>query len=246
MTDSGLPAGLAAAWGLRERPSKGPKPGLSLDRIVQAAISVAVADGFAAVSMNRIAKELGSSAMALYRYVSSKSELVMLMLDAAIGEPPEAPADEKGWRPGLERWCWNYLAALRRNPWALRAPITELPNTPNQIAWMEDGLTSLRDTGLAEHEKTSVILLLSGYVRNTEALLYGVYEAIQASGKSPDEMMSAYSDMMRRLIDPERFPATRAMIDAGVLGRADPPDDEFAFGLDRILDGIEVLINRRA
>jgi AcrR family transcriptional regulator len=246
MTDSGLPAGLAAAWGLRERPSKGPKPGLSLDRIVQAAISVAVADGFAAVSMNRIAKELGSSAMALYRYVSSKDELVMLMLDAAIGEPPAAPADEKGWRAGLERWSWNYLATLRRNPWTLRAPITELPNTPHQIAWFEDGLASLRDTGLAAHEKPSVILLLSGYVRNTEALLRSVHEAMQAAGNSPDQMMSAYSGLMRTLIDPVRFPHFRALIDAGVLERADPPDDEFVFGLERILDGIESLIDRRA
>ena len=83
-----LPASIEAAWGIRERPRKGPKPGLSLPRIVEAAISVAERDGLAAVSMSRVAAELGASTMSLYRYVSAKDELLMLMADAAYGAPP--------------------------------------------------------------------------------------------------------------------------------------------------------------
>jgi AcrR family transcriptional regulator len=154
---TGLPTSIEAIWGLRRRPGKGPRPGLSLERIVDAAIGVAKADGFGAVSMSRVAKELGASAMALYRYVAAKDELVSLMLDAAIGTPPGPPAEDEGWRAGMSRWCWSYLAALRRHPWALRVPITEPPITPNQIAWMERGLASLRGTGLTEGEKISVI-----------------------------------------------------------------------------------------
>ena len=72
-----LPASIAAAWGLRERPARGPKPGLSLERIVAAAVAVARAEGVEAVSMSRVARELGSSPMSLYRYVGAKDELVM-------------------------------------------------------------------------------------------------------------------------------------------------------------------------
>jgi hypothetical protein len=57
--ENGLTAGIAAAWGVRAPATKGPKPGLSLERIVAAGVAVADADGLAAVSMNRVAKELG-------------------------------------------------------------------------------------------------------------------------------------------------------------------------------------------
>jgi hypothetical protein len=66
-----LPASIAAAWGLRERPHKGPKPGLSLNRIIDAAVRLAASQGLDAVSMSRVASELGASTMSLYRYVSA-------------------------------------------------------------------------------------------------------------------------------------------------------------------------------
>src|SRR5215469_11704523 len=83
-----LPAGLEAAWGLRGRPHKGPRPGLSLERIVAAAVRVADAEGLAAVSMSRVAAELGAAPMSLYRYVAAKGELLTLMVDAAYGPAP--------------------------------------------------------------------------------------------------------------------------------------------------------------
>ena len=61
-----LPAAVAAAWGVRESPGKGPKPGLSLERIVGAAIRIASRDGLDAVSMSRVAADLGASTMSLY------------------------------------------------------------------------------------------------------------------------------------------------------------------------------------
>jgi len=246
--DSGpeLPASLETAWGMRERPGKGPKPGLSLERIVEAAIGVAAADGFAAVSMNRIAKELGASAMALYRYVGAKDELLPLMLDAAIGGPPAPRAEDEGWRSAITRWCWGYLEALRRSPWALRVAITEPPNTPRQVAWFEHGLASLRDTGLAEVEKVSTVMLLSNYVRATEAMFHSVAEAIDAAGTSPDRMMYSYSNVLRKLITASDFPSVAAALEQGVFDQADSADGEFEFGLDRILDGLDVLVRARA
>jgi AcrR family transcriptional regulator len=241
-TGTGLPASIEAAWGLREPRRKGPKPGLSLERIVAAAIDVARSEGLDAVSMSRVAAELGSSPMSLYRYVDAKDELLTLMVDAALG-PPAAGDPDEGWRAGLTRFSWGFLRAMRHNPWTLRVPISGPPATPNQMAWLEDGLASLRTTGLAESEKLSVILLLSGYVRNAATLATDLEAA--ASAAPGEEFMPAWSALIRRLTDAEGFPALHAALGSEAFDHDDDPDDEFAFGLERVLDGIEALVARR-
>ncbi len=233
-----IPASVAAAWGRRERPTRGPKPGLSLERIVQAGVAVASREGLAAVSMARVAQELGTSTMSLYRYVKAKDELLMLMVDAAVGPPPPIAPDED-WRDALSRWAWSQHERMRRHPWAVRVPIAGPPTTPNQVAWMESVLWALRDTGLAEDEKASVLLLLSGYVRNEATLA----AELMAAGFISDEQMMGYSRLLATLTDSDRFPALHALLEAGVFDRADPPEKEFGFGLERILDGIEALIS---
>jgi AcrR family transcriptional regulator len=237
-TETGLPASIEAAWGLRRRPTKGPKPGLDLERIVGAAVKVAATEGLAAVSMSRVAAELGSSAMSLYRYVAAKDELLALMVDAAFDAPPATPAPGEGWRAGLSRWAWTYHDALRRHPWVLRIPISGPPVTPNQIAWLEDGLRALGDTGLTEPEKLSVILLVSGYVRNEATLAADL-------GDPDEEIMPAWGRQVARLTDPERFPALHAALASDVVARDDDPDDEFIFGLERVLDGVDALVRER-
>src|SRR5215471_4835178 len=204
-----LPASLAAAWGVHHRPPRGPKPGLSLERIVSAAVRVAGAEGLAAVSMSRV---------------------------------PAGPPDED-WRAGLTRWSWAIRAAYQRHPWVLQIPIRGLPSLPNEVAWFEEGLRSLAGTGLAEAAKGSVILLVTGYVRNAATIDTDIEAAIRASGKMPDEWMSSYARTITRLADPQRFPALTKFIAAGVFDRADPPDTEFSFGLERILDGIAALVH---
>jgi AcrR family transcriptional regulator len=243
--DPFLPPSFESAWGLRGRPTKGPKPGLSLERIVDAAVHVASAEGIGAVSMGRVAAELGASPMSLYRYVAAKDELLALMVDAALGPPPPAQAGED-WRAGLTRWAWGFHDAMRRHPWALRVPVGGPPVTPNQVAWMEDALRALHDTRLAEAEKASVLLLLSGYVRNEATVAIDVEHGFLAAADTPDQAMAGWAAALARITDAERFPALRAVLDAGVFDRADDPDDEFVFGLDRILDGVAALVQTRA
>ena len=88
-----------------------------------------------------------------------------------------------------------------------------------------------------------MILLLSGYVRNLATTEADIEASVRASGLDPTAWMSSYAELLRRLADPQRFPALTAFVAAGVFDAADEPDDEFIFGLDRILDGIEVLID---
>jgi len=241
-----LPASIAAAWGLREPPHRGPKPGLSLPRIVEAGVKVAEAEGLAGVSMSRVAAELGAAPMSLYRHVSSKDELVALMVDAVYGQFLVPVAPDEGWRAGLSRSAWVMRAAMYRHPWTLRVPISGLPVRPNEVAWFEQALGCLRTTGLTEAEKGSVIMLVSGYVRNEAGTNADIYAAIRASGAAPDEWMSAYGRLLAKLTDPQRFPAITRFIASGVFETFDPPDQEFIFGLDRILDGIEGLVAARS
>ena len=241
---AGLPGSVAAAWGVRERPHKGPKPSLSLSRIVAAAVRVADTEGLDAVSMGRVAAELGTAPMSLYRHVSSKEELLTLMVDAAWDEAPGTPVPGDGWRTGLSRWAWALRAGARRHPWVVRIPLNSLPIMPNEVAWFENALACLADTELTEVRKASVIMLLAGYVRNLATTEADIAAAIRASGLAPMEWMAAYPRMLAELTDPHRFPALAKFLAAGVFEIEDGPDDEFIFGLDRILDGVEILVRR--
>jgi hypothetical protein len=87
-------------------------------------------------------------------------------------------------------------------------------------------------------------MLLAGYVRNLATTEADIAAAIKASGLAPMEWMAAYPRMLAELTDPHRFPALAKFLAAGVFEMEDGPDDEFVFGLDRILDGVEVLIQR--
>jgi AcrR family transcriptional regulator len=239
---AGLPDAIAAAWGVRERPHKGPKPALSLPRIVEAAVRIADTEGLDAVSMGRVARELGAAPMSLYRHVSGKEELLDLMVDAAWGDPPGAPAAGEDWRAGLARWAWTLRAGARQHPWVVRIPLKGLPIMPHEVGWFENALACLGGTGLTEARKASVAMLLGGYVRNLAATEADIGAAIRASGRSPSEWIAAYPRMLRDLTDPQRFPALAVFLASGVFDVADDPDDEFIFGLDRILDGVAALV----
>lgn len=247
----GLPRHLAAAWGLRDRPARGPRPSLSLDRIVAAAVAVAESEGLAAVSMSRVAAELGASTMALYRYVASKDELLALMMDAGIGPPPASarggsPAGE-GWREGLTRWARAERDTLLRQRWVLRVPLTAPPLTPNQIGWLEWGLSCLKDTGLPAQQKMSVVITISNYVWRETTITSDLIEGARAAGSTVENMAAGYGGILARLADPGRYPEVHKAIAEGAFddGGDEGLDYEFTFGLECILDGVETLIRRR-
>lgn len=231
-----LPASIELAWGLREEGSRGPRRGLTLQRIVAAGIEVAAADGVGALSMAKIAKRLGVGTMSLYRYVAAKDELLLLMVDAALGEPPPLPRPG-GWRAGLTAWCDGLRAAYRRHPWSLRVPITAPPLAPNNVAWLDRALDALAGSGLPEQDKLSSVLLLSGFVRN-EATLTADFAA--ASGG--EQVMPGYGTLLSQITSADDFPALHRAISSGALDDEDDIDLEYRFGLARIFDGIGELI----
>jgi AcrR family transcriptional regulator len=248
-----LPAGIASAWGRRPRPRKGPRPELSLERIVGAAVQAASADGLDSVSMARVAGDIGASTMALYRYVASKDELLELMVDAVYGAPPDGPGQGETWRDGLARWGWGEHDLLTRHAWVLRIPVRGAPTLPNSLAWFERGLECLRDSGLDWTEKSSVVLLVSSFVRGDVSVFTGVQRAFEEAGLSTLEAMAGYRDMIMELAGPEDFPNVRALMDAAAFGRPGSEgaefdaefDADFDFGLARLLDGVAVLVDQR-
>jgi AcrR family transcriptional regulator len=233
-----IPPVLQLAWGLRDAGSRGPKRGLTLARIVAAGIKVAHTDGVGALSMARIAGELGVGTMSLYRYVAAKDELLNLMVDTALGGPPP-PAPGEDWRAGLRRWALGVWEAYRRQPWVLRVPISGPPYGPNNVAWLDNGLAALANTPLAEADKASTVLLLSGFVRNVATL-----SADFAAGSAGEAVMPGYGTVLTQLTTAEQFPALHRAIASGVFDDDDEIEVELEFGLERILDGVAVLITR--
>ncbi|HTJ40352.1 MAG TPA: TetR/AcrR family transcriptional regulator [Dactylosporangium sp.] len=241
----GIPPVLAMAWGVRDRPGKGPRPGLTLERIVAAGVKVAATEGLGAVSMARVAKELGAATMSLYRHINAKDELLDLMVDHAIGQPPPLPPGGS-WRDGLSGFARRYLGLLREQPWIARVPINSPPLTPNQIAWMNYGLQTMHGTTLHQYERLSTIMIVSGLARNWALVTADIDAAARAGGVSTEQAMQGYGRLLRHFADPARFPAIGELIDSGVLDNpAEIPDDDFEFGVARFLDGLEALMQSR-
>jgi AcrR family transcriptional regulator len=220
-------------WGERARPTRGPKPALTLVGIADAAIAVADVEGLAAVSMQRVAAELGKTKMSLYRYLPGKAELVALMIERAIGEPPVLRAGS--WRAALTEWSHRLFAAYLRHPWSVDATVGRRPLGPHELGWMECALAALGSgSGLTGAERLDVVAVLAGHARML---------AQQAAARlDEDEMNAAMDEVMT--VHGERFPhLTAAMRDTAVEGGQ---NQAFTFGLDRILDGLEALIDRRS
>lgn len=238
--DASLPTSLAWAWGREKRTARGPKRGLDLAQIVAAGIKVALTEGLSALSMARVANELGVGTMSLYRYVSSKDDLLLLMVDTGLGPPPLL-GEGDGWRAGLERWGRGIRRAYLANLWALRVPITAPPLGPNNVAWFEAALRALRPTPLTAQEKINTVVLVSGFVRNDATFLADVAAAAAGHASPPP----AYGRTLAGLIDPEHFPALHEIVLSGALDDDDDPDIGFEYGLQRILDGIDALISSK-
>ncbi|MGM7648257.1 TetR/AcrR family transcriptional regulator [Nocardia sp. JW2] len=228
------PTTVELLWGTAQRPTRGPKPALTLDRIVGEAIALADAEGLAALSMQRLAQRLGFTKMSLYRYVPGKEQLTALMLDEAIGEPPKISAVQQDWRAALRSWANAIHDSYRAHPWTIDLARGLRPFGPNEMAWTESALTALAHTGLSGPEQLDTIVLLNSHAR-------GLAQQVPA-GEQADHFTDQFTQMMTAAA--ERYPRVRAAFaeEAAAGGR----DNALDFGIDRILDGIAALIDRRA
>jgi AcrR family transcriptional regulator len=234
-SDGDLPRGIALAWGVAANPQRGPRRELSIEGIVDAAVSIADSEGLSAVSMASVANALGFTTMSLYRYVSAKDDLILLMQEAGVGLPPLSIGEADNWRDGLTRWYRAFLDAYRAHPWLLDIPIEGLPSTPNNFAWMDAGLAVLADTPLDPAARVSAVLLISGHSR-WEAQ---VARFASTAGETPIPLHA-----LAELVTPEQFPFLAPALASGAFSaNAVSP---FEFGLLRILDGLDAHIRELA
>jgi AcrR family transcriptional regulator len=241
-----LPRGVALAWGVAANPQRGPKRELSIERIVEVAAGIADAEGLGAVSMSRVAQALGFTTMSLYRYVTAKDDLLTLMQEYGTGVPPEPePGDEDlSWRERLRRYAAGVLTRYREHPWLLDIPIEGTPVTPNNLAWMDAALTILGELPLTEGERVAILLIVTGQTRWQGIIERSYADAASAAGVDPQLIDDTRDAMLDALVTAEEFPALRRAIDEGVFRATD--DDPLAFGLERVLDGVEVYVAARA
>ncbi|WP_394768709.1 TetR/AcrR family transcriptional regulator [Lacisediminihabitans sp.] len=233
----GLPSGVALAWGVAERPQRGPRRELSIERIVEAAIGIADSEGLGAVSMARVANSLEFTTMSLYRYLTSKDDLLVLMQDAVGAEAIPGPVGEQGWRDALRSWVAQVVNVYQAHPWFGEIPVSGVPLTPNSLGLVDWALEALRDVGMSEQDKMSSILLLSGYATNVGRITGGFARAKKAGATTGTITGASYVDALRELVSEERFPSLYPLVQSGVY--TDEETDSFAFGLETLLDGIE-------
>jgi AcrR family transcriptional regulator len=223
-------------WGPRQPPSRGPKRAMSLEGIAQAAIRLADAEGLDAVSMQRVAGELSFTKMSLYRYVPGKAELVAVMTDLAIGEPPTLDPD-LSWRAALATWALQLYDGFVQHPWLLTSTVGRRLLGPNELGWMDRGVQALRVTGLNGGEQLDSVLVVTGHVRTI------AQQAVSMPGGSEgtDEHLVTSAIIEVLATHADKFPGlAAAMATAG-----GSQNQGLEFGLNRILDGLEVLISQR-
>ncbi|MFD5830562.1 TetR/AcrR family transcriptional regulator [Lentzea sp. NPDC060358] len=225
---------------------RGRKPAIDAADVTRAAIAVADAEGLSAVSMARVAQELGNATMALYRHVKSKDELLALMWDAALEQPPPLPDGD--WRAKLGFWAKAVLAAVRRRPWFLQIPISGPPLGPANLLWLDSALTALEGVPLEPGEKVGVVMGLSTFVQG-EARLIGTLST--GFENDPAQFNHQYGQRLREVVDPRAMPALAGIVEAGVfdlddVAAAEDLGADFDFGLHLFLEGVAAHIGGRA
>jgi AcrR family transcriptional regulator len=256
-----LPPGLDLLWGRRERGKRGPRPGLSADAIVDAAVRVADAEGLEAISMARVAAELGFTTMSLYRYVASKDELLQLMFNASALGAESMVIEGDDWRSRLRAWAVIQRDMLDLHPWITEMPMPAPPVAPNSLHFVERGLQAMDGTGLSDVEKIRIIGLIASYSLSearmanhaARAAQAAQAQAVQAQEGTADEQAGAdgaqvppptFEELLRELVDERTYPHLFRLAWSSSPADQVSEREEFLLGLDLILDGVQAGVDR--
>ncbi|TYK45050.1 TetR/AcrR family transcriptional regulator [Actinomadura decatromicini] len=227
-------------WSVPERQGRGPRPAYSRARITEAAIGIADAEGLEAASMRRIAAELGTGAMSLYRYVPSRDDLLDLMEDHVLLEAqiPDRPSGD--WRADLSLVAEGTRAVYRRHGWLadLRRPRTAMG--PNRLRLVEFAFGAL-DVGIPIDDVFVLIEMLTGYVERVVRSELAWRREVEQSGLTPEQWMMRSAPYVRELLDSGAYPMfRRIVIDARMPHMS--ADEQFRYGLERVLDCIAAVL----
>jgi AcrR family transcriptional regulator len=235
----------AIVWMRPVRQPRGQHPPLTVDRIATAAIAVADSEGIDAVSMRRVAAELGCGTMSLYRHVQNKDELLDVMIDAGIGEiAGSRGTPSRDWREDLRRSAHSMRAAILRHPWVVRVIGRRPALGPNTLAATEATLSAVDGLGLSIDEMLWAIGVVNafvvGFVVNELAERAWRYPLAERSGPQARQWASVMVPYMQSIVASGDYPLVSRM----VVEAEDFPDQDAVFGwqLGRVLDGLAAII----
>ncbi|WP_159944506.1 MULTISPECIES: TetR/AcrR family transcriptional regulator [unclassified Nocardiopsis] len=239
------------------RTAPGPKPELSVDLVVEAAVAVADDEGMGALSMRAVGERLGRTAMSLYTYVASKNDLVELMYDHVFAELVEAAeADgEPDWRAATTSWAVRLWHFFLRHPWTLEVSQARPVLGPNQYRLFESLARVLYRAGLAPVRIRGAYGNLFTLVRGSVQTAAEARRAEAVTGVPEDEWWYARSAQLEEVAPDfaERFPTLTLMAEQGAFLNDDEDEpyleqeawETFRFGLEALLDGIQGAIGAR-
>ncbi|MEV1176579.1 TetR/AcrR family transcriptional regulator, partial [Nonomuraea sp. NPDC049784] len=220
-----------------------PKRALNRQHVLRTAIAIADIEGLDAVSMRRLAAELGVGPMSLYRHVANKDELVTQMVDEAFGEPELPIPGPDGWRAKLELISRRQWQLGRRHPWLPRAiSFTRPLLVPNMMAHTEWTLRALDGLGLSMTTRIREALTLHALVVTVALSMADEIEAEQETGMTLDRWWLAQRNRADELLSSGRFPLLAAIPEEAVSDL----DGLFEYSLARHLDGFAALVEDQA
>lgn len=236
----GMPS-VPASGGAEASPVAQPRDSgpLNRERIVRAAIAIADVEGLAALSMRRIATSLGVAAMALYRHVPNKEQLLFEMSEAIMGEGALPEPASKGWRAQLETLAKVQWLLFKKHPWMAQVvSFTRPVPAPKAMAHTEWALRAVEGLDLSPSVRFHVVVMLFGYVQGTAVKLIPEHEAEQETGVSSEEWVEATYSEPEAFNPMDGFPILSQLTRSGVDFSL---DSLFEFGLQRLLDGLAAM-----
>lgn len=225
---------------------RGPKQRVSVDQVVRAGIEVADAEGLAVFSVRKVAEQLGIGAMSVYTYVPGKSELIGLMIDQVLGEteldPHTGSFRERVVRVARQRWD-----EAHRHPWLLQAETARPWIGPHGVARYEWQLAAIEGVGFTDLEMDQVVTLLSGTAESAARASIGSQAARADSGMTDVEWWEINAPVLDRFMRSEDYPIGSRVGTASSkeYNAVSDPERAFDFALDRVVDGLELLLERR-
>ncbi|MWA06683.1 TetR family transcriptional regulator [Actinomadura sp. LD22] len=236
MADAGSADQAVSIFAVPERQGRGPRPAYSRAQITEAAVRIADTDGLEAASMRRIAADLGTGAMSLYRYVPSRDDLIELMYDHVVGtlRVPDRPTGD--WRADLALVARNTREMLLAHPWAADLRRARPTFGPNQLRVLEFGYGAL-DVGIPVDDIITLVNLLNGYVVTTVRAEIERERERRRTGMTAQDLMRRHSPYVQQLLDAGEHPMFARVVKDAALPHMSP-EDQFAYGLERVLDCI--------
>jgi AcrR family transcriptional regulator len=226
---------------LRPPRSRGGQPALSREQIVKAAIELLDAEGPAGLSMRRLGTHLDAGATSMYWHVANKDELLELAIDEVMGEAYVPEATDTSWRIGLSVWANGMHAMLLRHPWVTSLLGTRPTIGPNSMRMGERAVTLLTAAGFTGLEVSHVMSLVSAHALGSAATQASVVVSTRKAGISLSDLAAQMEPYLDKIAPAHpNYDKWRHENNAATLDPVKLWDEGFAFGLDRILDGLEL------